>query len=136
MDKILKYLMLILIATFSLTFTSCGDGDKEPKQEETEVQLYGGTWKCVPTSEQKKSEYPYSISFNENGSLTGKWLEDDGDMSSFTGSWEYTGVILNIIAIFRDYDDIETEEWTCRVISLTQSKLEINWEGEKYTFIR
>lgn len=128
----------MLVATLSLTFTSCGDDNDEPKQEETEVQLYGGTWKCVPTFDQKEGEYPYSVSFNKNGSLTGKWLERDGDMSSFTGSWELSGRILNIIAIFRDdiEGDIEAEEWTCKVVTITQSELVINWEGEKFTFVR
>lgn len=136
MERILKYLMLTLIATFSLTFTSCGDDNDEPKQEENEAQLYGGTWKCIPTADQKESEYPYSISFDKNGSLTGKFLEGDNEISSFTGSWELTGRILNIIAIFRDDDEVETEDWTCKVITLTQSELVVNWDGEKYTFVR
>lgn len=102
------------------------------------MQLYGGTWKCIPTSDQKESEYLYSISFNKNGTLTGKWLEGDGDMSSFTGSWELTGRYLNIIVIFRDEidNDVEAEEWNCKILSLTESELAITFEGETFTFIR
>lgn len=144
MDKLLKYLVLVLITTLSVTFTSCGDDGKDepnkddPNQEEVDVQLYGGTWKCIPTSEQKKHEYPYSFSFNKNGSFTAMWLESDGDMEPFSGSWELTGRYLNIIAIFRDDfdDDVEAEEWTCKVITLTQSELMITFEGEIFTFIR
>lgn len=137
--------MLLLIATISLTFTSCGNDSRdepvpdEPNQEEVEVQLYGGTWKCIPTSNQKESEYLYSISFNKNGSLTGKWLERDGDMSLFTGSWELIGRNLTVIAIFRDDvydDDVEAEEWNCKVLTLTQSEVVIKFEGEIFTFIR
>lgn len=127
----------MLIASFSLTFTSCGDENDDPKQEENEAQLYGGTWKCIPTAEQKESEYPYSISFDKNGSLTGKFLGEKGeDMQNFTGSWELKGRILSIIAIFRDDEEDETEEWTCKVLTLTQSELVVNWDGEKYTFVR
>lgn len=137
MKKYQKYLMMLLVATLSMTFTSCGDDKDEPKQEESDVQIYGGTWICVPTAAQKEEyEYPHSISLDKNGSLTGKFYEGDGELVTFTGSWELNGVILNIMAIFRDDDEIDAEEWICRVISLTQSKLEINWEGDKYTFVR
>lgn len=145
MDKLLKYLVLVLITTLSLTFTSCGDDDGKdepikdnPNREEVEVQLYGGTWKCIPTSEQKKHEYPYSFSFNKNGSFTAVWLEDGWEMTPFSGSWELSGRMLNITAIFRDEekDGVEIEEWTCKVITLTQSELMITFEGEIFTFIR
>lgn len=128
----------MLVATFSLTFTSCRDDKDDPNKVESEVLLCGGTWKCVPTSEQKEYEYPYSFSFNKNGSFTAMWLENNGEMTPFSGSWELSGRMLNITAIFRDEeeDDVETEEWTCKVITLTQSELVVNWEGEKFTFVR
>lgn len=128
----------MLVATLSLTFTSCRDDKDDPNQVESEVLLYGGTWKCIPTSEQKKHEYPYSFSFNKNGSFTAVWLEDSCEMEPFSGSWELSGRMLNITAIFRDEeeDDVEIEEWTCKVITLTQSELMITFEGEIFTFIR
>lgn len=65
-------------------------------------------------------------------------VESDGEMSSFTGSWELTGRYLNIIVIFRDEidNDVEAEEWNCKILSLTESELAITFEGETFTFIR
>lgn len=139
--------MLLLVAIFSLTIASCGKDDKgspEPGGDDVEdvengtPQIYGGTWKCVPTLDQKDSEYPYSISFNKNGSLSGKWLEGDGDMSTFSGSWELSGRYLTIIAIFKDENDdyVDSEEWICKILSFTQSELIIDFDGEIFTFIR
>lgn len=42
MEKFLKYLMLMLVATFSLTFVSCGDDDDEPTYDESNPIV--GTW--------------------------------------------------------------------------------------------
>lgn len=52
MEKNLKYLMLMLVATFSLIFTSCGDDEDEPEIDSYE--FYDGT--PVPNEVQNNPE--------------------------------------------------------------------------------
>ncbi|MGM9851326.1 MAG: hypothetical protein ACI306_04200 [Muribaculaceae bacterium] len=47
MEKLLKYLMLLLVATFSLTFTACSDDDDEPNDN----NLAGTSWQILSDSE-------------------------------------------------------------------------------------
>lgn len=68
MEKIQKYLMLLLVATLTLTFTSCGGDDNEPKQTVTSSFLIG-TWtgsQHVPYH----GDFSDELSFKKDGTFT------------------------------------------------------------------
>lgn len=69
MDKFLKYLMLLLVITFSLTFTSCGKDDDEPGNP-------GGS-----SSTKQYEVRPFTI---DNGATIAPFfVDDDGNQAKF-----------------------------------------------------
>lgn len=120
MDKLLKYLMLLLVTTLSLTFTACGGDEDEPKEPSDNIsaQFLVGTWTgevnephsycvetlkftkdgdfeliCESTYYQKKNQYL----------LRGKW--------SIKNNTLYVKYTLYVNGVY----DSEREE-NCRVI--------------------
>lgn len=107
---------------------------KPDDPDDPEANIYG-TWRGVRPSWD--NEYVYSITFNRDGGLYGRFLEGDGDMSDFTGYYTYSGNRLNLTLIYEDeYEqDIDTYEGT--VIRLTADDLWYQIEdedGEKYIY--
>lgn len=65
MEKLLKYLMLLLITTFSFTFTACSDDDDEPKAD----SLAGTSWQILSDSEDEELA-GIVITFNKDGNCS------------------------------------------------------------------
>lgn len=101
MDKILKYLMLLLVTTFSLMFTACGGGDDKdepdipnPPEVETPESSYGG--------------------YVQNGGQIIIFVADyqtaeirpSSDMFSFSGRTTYIGAKIAFIGNFKKIEDI------------------------------
>ena len=122
-----KFLLMLVAALMALTFAACGDDEPDnpvrPNDpDNTEAEIYG-TWRGVRTEGQ--GEYISTITFNRNNSLSGKWIESDGDVSDFKGSFTLTDNVLDVVLVYitdGEYD--ETEEHTFRIINLTSDTLE------------
>lgn len=63
MEKFLKYLMLMLVATFSLTLVSCGNDDDEPAYNESNPIV--GTWIVQEVSNPNYTNYYGGMLGNE-----------------------------------------------------------------------
>lgn len=86
MDKILKYLMLLLVTTLSFTFTACSDDDDEPDVNQTSIV---GTW----------GDSYGTITFGKDGS----YRENGNDGQYRIGTYSYSAsaatVVVDIKAI-------------------------------------
>lgn len=96
MDKILKYLMLILITTFSFTFTSCGDDndDDEPDSATSKLDFYDIEKKLLNTS--------WKLTYRHNQNSNSKGI---GDILTFSSEsyGNYRGVNYSNPSIFSIY---------------------------------
>lgn len=88
MEKIQKYLMLLLVATLTLTFTSCGgDDDKdEPDQPVTSSFLIGSWTGSEHVSFQ--GDYSETLNFKNDGTFT---LVGNGRYYSNSYNYELRG---------------------------------------------
>lgn len=97
MDKHLKYLMLLLVTTLSLTLTACGgDDDDEPTLPDSSF-LYG-TWHYQYTGYQDQCT---DMTFSSDGSFNASIIQRRGGQFSVyiyivRGKWEYKNGKINI----------------------------------------
>lgn len=97
MTKFLKYFLLIVLP---LSFTSCGDDDKdEPKDEQNNIV---GKWKCVEDAYGDLWEEPLIYYFDEDG--TGyEWFTDEDYSDRIEFSYTATSSKIRI----NYYEDLE-----------------------------
>lgn len=99
MDKIQKFLTLLLIATFSLTFTSCGDGEDEPKDPAENLSpdvFHPSEW--VGIWQQGVSQYHPEMLLSADGKAIMHTVSQDG---KYNKPYDFTW-----------YDHYTLTEWT------------------------
>lgn len=100
MEKFLKYLMLLLVATFSLTFASCnGDDDDEPKNpanNQSPDKFHPSEW--VGIWEQNVAEYHPEMLLCADGKAIIHTVSQDG---KYNTPYDFTW-----------YDHYTLTEWT------------------------
>lgn len=106
MDKLLKYLMLLLVTTFSLTFTACGGDDDEPEPTNpvapnvpASADFFFGTWQSNTYEGWYAWWYTHTYEFNKDFTYTETTIQEKSHYTNTiecVGSWSYKNGILKL----------------------------------------
>lgn len=96
MDKLLKYLMLLLVTTLSLTFTACGgDDDDEPTFPDSSF-LYG-TWHYQSNRNRESTDMTFSSDGSFDAYIVSQVTGNQYNIYKIIGKWEYKKGKISII---------------------------------------
>ncbi|MDD6668724.1 MAG: hypothetical protein PUE54_03630 [Bacteroidales bacterium] len=113
MNKIFKYLMLLLVTTLSLTLTACGDDDEKEPQTDFSVV---GVWR------QDFSAGYQLFTLESNGNCSYVEIDHASGDHSLTGTYFVKDNIMTIV-----WSDDEVEVYT--ILTLAKNKMITRYEG-------
>lgn len=120
--------MLMVMLSFGLTSTSCGDDDDEGGNEETSLLVGSWVW---------DDDYEPEIwTFNSDGTFKDViWcVEDPNDKYIITGKYRYDASTGILLMSCKDENDTWTEKY--KVLSISSLELILDDEGYIITFNR
>lgn len=117
MKKINYFIMVIVTIFMSLSFSACSSDDKDAKS------LIVGTW------EETGSYFSWTITFKADGTFQDKWVFEDEEPDSSSGSYS---LIDNDLYLDYTSGDWAGEKDKVRVLELTSKKLVLDVEYYDY----